>query len=501
MKQIDQNLAWQESQADMPEELFRQYGHRVVDWAADYLSGSEQYPVLSQVAPGDIRSRLPARAPEDSETMDEILGDFSKIILPGITHWNHPAFFAYFAITGSAPGVLAEMLTATLNVNAMLWRTSPSATELEGTVLDWLRQLIDMPEAFEGVIYDTASISSLVGIAAAREALGLDIRLKGLSGRPELSRLRLYCSEQSHSSIEKDAITLGIGQEGVRMIEVDEEFRMDPSALRVAIVEDLADGWVPFCVVATVGTTSTTSVDPVPAIADICKEQGLWLHVDAAYAGVAAIVPEMRWILDGVQRADSFVINPHKWLFTPVDLSAFYSQRLDVVRGAFALVPEYLRTNESDEVRNYMDYGPQLGRRFRALKLWFVLRTYGRQGIISRLREHMRLAQLLVERVDIDCNWERLAPTPFSTICFRARPPGMDDEDLLDRLNQSILDAVNASGEALISHTRLHGKLTLRIAIGNLRTSEQHVLRTWELLNEVLTKKMISLTRAQEPGE
>src|SRR5947209_7021256 len=331
------------------------------------------------------------------------------------------------------------MLSAALNVNGMLWRTSPSATELETVTLDWLRQLIGLSEAFEGVIYDTASISTLVAIAAAREALGFGIRERGMAGRQDVPPLMLYCSEQSHSSIEKDAITLGIGQDNVRKMPTDDAFRMDVTALRQAVRDDLANGRRPFCVVAAVGTTSTTSVDPVPAIADVALEHGMWLHVDAAYAGAAAVLPEMQWLMHGVDRADSVVVNPHKWLFTPVDLSAFYSRRLDVVRDAFSLVPEYLRTSESDTVRNYMDYGPQLGRRFRALKLWFVLRSFGREGIIARLRNHMRLARHFSEWVQEDTDWEIVAPTVFSTVVFRACPAGLPPERR-DELNRAIED-------------------------------------------------------------
>ena len=481
MAQQTETEVWQDRMPDMPADLFREYGHRVVDWIAEYLEHPERYPVLSRVEPGQIVAALPAHPPDTPESMDDILRDFEDIILPGITHWNHPAFFAYFAITGSAPGILGELLSAALNVNAMMWRTSPAASELEATTLDWLRQLLGLPDTYEGVIYDTASISSLVAIAAAREATGLDIRRQGMAGRPDLPALRLYCSEQAHSSIEKDAITLGIGQENVRQVLVDAEFRLDARQLRQAVEEDKAAGRRPFCVVATVGTTSATSVDPVPQIAAICEEHGLWLHVDAVYGGMAAIVPEMAWVLEGVDRADSVVFNPHKWLFTQIDLSAFYSRRLNVVRDAFSLVPEYLRTRESGDVRNYMDYGPQLGRRFRALKLWFILRTYGRDGLIARLREHLRLAQEFAGWIDADLHWERMAPIPFSTVCFRARPPGWDEAEL-ERLNQSILDAVNATGEAFLSHTRLHEKLTLRLAVGHLRTRQEHVQRAWELL-------------------
>jgi aromatic-L-amino-acid/L-tryptophan decarboxylase len=466
---------------DMSPDEFQRYGYEVVDWLASYFASSETYPVLSRARPGEVRNSLPARAPEHGEGMGAILQDFEKIVVPGITHWNHPAFFAYFAITGSAPGVLGEMLAAGLNVNAMLWRTSPAATELEETVLHWLRDLIGLPDTFEGVIYDTASISSLVAMAAAREWTGLDVRRQGLAGRADVPRLRLYCSDQAHSSIEKDAITLGIGQDGVRKIETDEEFRLQIGALNDAIEEDLASGWLPFCVVATVGTTSTTSIDPVSDIADLCERYGLWLHVDAAYGGVAAILPEMRWVMNGVERADSLVVNPHKWLFTPVDLSAFYCRRLDVVEAAFSLIPEYLRTTEGDEVRNYMNYGPQLGRRFRALKLWFVLRTFGRTGIINRLRQHIEFARTFAGWVEGDPAWELMAPTPFSTVCFRACPHEVAEAEL-NALNEEVEAYVNATGEAFVAHTTLRGKVVLRLAIGNLRTEERHLRRVWELL-------------------
>ncbi len=332
---------------DMPPEEFRAAGHKLIDWVADYLENAERYPLLAQTAPGDVRRQLPSAAPDKPEPLDAMFSDFEKIILPGVTHWNHPAFFAYFSITGSGPGILGELLSAALNVNGMLWKTCPSASELEEVVMSWLRQLLGLPEEFEGIVMDTASVASLVAIAAARESLkDLNIREEGLAGRPEVPRLRLYMSEQSHSSIDKAAITLGIGHKGVRKVPVDENFRMNTQALDDAIREDIQAGWKPFCVVATVGTTSTTSVDPVGDIASICARHNLWLHVDAAYAGSAAIVPEHRDILAGCECADSFVFNPHKWLFTPFDFSAFYTRRPEMIRGAFSLVPEYLRTPE-----------------------------------------------------------------------------------------------------------------------------------------------------------
>jgi len=482
--------------SDMPPEEFRRFGHQLVEWIADYLAGIERYPVLARVRPGEVRYRLPAHPPVEGEPFEAILRDFERIILPGITHWNHPGFMAYFAITGSGPGILGELLAAALNVNAMLWRTSPAATELEQVVLDWLRQMLGLPPEFEGVIYDTASISSLCALAAAREAVGLSVREEGLAGRVELPRLRLYTSEEAHSSIEKGAIVLGLGQAGVRKIPTDEAFRMDVKALQRAIEEDRAAGWRPFCVVATVGTTSTTSSDPVAEIARVCDRYGLWLHVDAAYAGAAAIVPEFRHLLDGCERADSLVVNPHKWLFTPIDLSAFYCRRMDVLRRAFSLVPEYLRTEE-DEVRNFMDYGPQLGRRFRALKLWMVIRYFGQEGLAARIREHIRLAQQFAAWVDADPDFERLAPTPLSTVCFRARPRGwaLSEADL-DRFNEALLEAVNATGECFLSHTRVRGRLALRLAIGNVRTSERHVRRAWDLLRAQAARLQAEWPRA-----
>jgi aromatic-L-amino-acid decarboxylase len=465
------------SLGDMNTEEFRRYGHQVVDWIADYLAHPERYPVLSQNKPGDVKSALPAQAPQQGESMGEMLADIDRVIVPGVTHWNHPGFFAYFANTGSGPGILGEMLSAAFNVNAMLWRSSPAATELEEVTLNWLRQMIGLPERFGGVIYDTASISSLCAIAAAREATP-----KG--------RLRLYASEHAHSSIEKSAITLGIEREGVRLIPTDDEFRMDAGALERAIAEDRAQGWQPFCVVATVGTTSVTSIDPVPQIADICERENIWLHVDAAYGGSAAILAEMKWILAGAERADSLVLNPHKWLFVPVDLSVLFCRRMAVLKSAFSLVPEYLRTSEgADEVINFMDYGPQLGRRFRAIKFWFVLRYFGVEGIAARIRHHLELAREFADWVDASADFERLAPVPFSLVCFRALPHDLrqqatqtDVAAYLDRLNERMMEEVNRAGKIFLSHTKLDGRFTLRLAIGNIRTMREHVKLAWDEL-------------------
>jgi aromatic-L-amino-acid decarboxylase len=467
---------------DMDGASFRREGYRLIDWIADYFDHPERYPVLSKVKPGEVRASLPDRAPEEGESFDAILADFERVIVPGITHWNHPGFFAYFAITGSAPGVLGELLSAALNVQGMLWRTSPSVTELEEVVLGWLRDLMGLPRAFEGVIYDTASVSSLHALAAAREAAVPGVRALGLPGRAELPRYRVYSSVQAHSSIDKAVILLGFGHDALRKIPSDQDFRMRVDALGAAVDEDRRAGFAPLAVVATVGTTSTTSVDPVPAIADVCEAEGLWLHVDCAYAGVAAIIPEYRDILAGVDRADSIVVNPHKWLFTPFDLSAFYCRRMDVLRQAFSLTPEYLRTTEAGTVKNLMDTGVQLGRRFRALKLWMILRYFGAEGIRARLQEHIRLARLFAGWVDADPDFERLAPVPFSVVCFRARPRGAEwAEPDLEVLNQRLLDSMNATGEVFLSHTKLDGRFVLRLAVGNLRTEERHVRRAWEI--------------------
>jgi aromatic-L-amino-acid decarboxylase len=493
MAQTDGIEGWQRGLGDMTPDDFRRHGHEVVEWIASYLEGVESHPVLSVVRPGDIQGALPVSPPDAPEAFNAIMRDFDQIVMPGITHWNHPSFFAYFAITGSAPGVLAEFLSAMLNVNAMMWRTSPSATELEMTALDWLRQLIGLPDDFDGVIYDTASISTLVAITAAREAIGADVRELGMAGRTDLPALTMYCSEQAHSSVEKAAITLGIGQQNVRKITTDGEFRMEVDSLERAIEADLSTGRRPFCVVATVGTTATTSVDPVRAIANVCRKYGLWLHVDAAYGGVAAVLPEMRWIMDGVEMADSLVVNPHKWLFTPIDLSAFFSRRLADVEAAFSLTPPYLRTAEGDSVRNFMNYGPQLGRRFRALKLWFVLRSFGRDGIAARIREHIRLAAEFASWVEESSHWTLFAPVHFSTVTFRVTVEGMSDE-ARDALTERLEARVNSSGEMFLAHTVLSGRVVLRLALGNLRTEERHVLAAWSHLNEALRAELASGT-------
>ena len=464
---------------------FRRHGYALIDWIADYLDGgSERYPVLPRVAPGAVRDALPATAPERGEPFDEVWRDFERVIVPALTHWNDPRFLAYFAITASAPGVLADLLSSALNQQAMLWRTSPAATELEEVALGWLRGLVGLPESFEGVIYDTASISTLHALAAARQRAVPHVRNRGLAGRSDVGPLRVYCSDQAHSSVDKAAIVLGLGHDAVVRIPSDERFEMRAAELREAVARDRAAGATPLAVVATLGTTSTTSMDPVGEIAAVCREHGVWLHVDAAYAGVAAMLPERRARFEGWQHADSIVMNPHKWLFVPFDLSAMFCRRMDVVRETFSLVPEFLRTPEDGRgARNLMDTGIQLGRRFRALKLWMVLRDLGAEGVRAALSEHMRLARLFASWVDADPDFERMAPVPFSVVCFRARPHTWSGSAAeLDALNRQLLDRVNASGEMLLSHTQLHRAIVLRLAIGHLRTSEPHIARAWDLL-------------------
>ena len=476
---------------DMSGEEFRRFGHELIDWIADYFDRIEELPVLSQIEPGQLKAQLPTSPPEQGEGMEKIIADLDRLIVPALTHWIHPSFYAYFATSTSGPGILGELLTSAFDNKAMLWRTSPASTELEDVTLDWLRQMMGLDAGMSGIIYDTASVSSMHAIAAAREGVEKRVREEGMSGRTDLPLLRVYVSEQAHSSIEKGVITLGLGQRGLRKIPTDSEFRMDTKALAAAIEEDKRDGFIPFCIVATVGTTSTSSIDPVREIIPICEQHAMWLHVDAAYAGSAAIVPELRHILDGCDRADSLVVNPHKWLFTPFDLSVLYCRHMDLLQRAFSLVPEYLRTPEQEKVRNGSDYGIQLGRRFRALKLWMVMRYFGHEGLAARIREHCRLAKLFASWVEQSPNWELMAPVPLALVCFRACPTRgseleSDREHRLDQLNESIMHAVNKTGKALLSHTKLNNKLTLRLSIGNIRTTERHVREVWERLNEQL---------------
>lgn len=470
---------------DLSPDEFRAAAHAAVDWIADYLE-SPAHPVKSRVSPGDVRGALPVSPPQHGEPLSQMVADFQSTILPGITHWNNPSFFAYFANSASYPGILGELLAAGLNANGMLWVTSPAVTELEQLALDWLRQLMGLGEGWFGEITDTASVSTFYALAAAREAIGLDIRARGMAARTDLPVLRVYCSEHAHSSIDKAVIALGLGHDHVVKIPVDDQFRLRPDALEAAITADVARGFRPLAVVPCVGTTSTTSVDPVPEIVRIARRAGCWVHVDAAYAGPAAIVPELRYLLDGVDGADSLVVNPHKWLFTPMDCSVLYTKRPEALKQAFALLPEYLVTKGQDEVVNLMDYGIQLGRRFRALKLWMVMRAYGADGLAERIRFHCELAREFAGMVHYEGGWELMAPVPLSLVCFRCAPPGAD-EARLAQLNAAIMERVNTGGTAYLSHSKLNGKYTLRLAIGNIRTDRVHVESVWRELRAAAT--------------
>ncbi|HOJ06536.1 MAG: aminotransferase class I/II-fold pyridoxal phosphate-dependent enzyme [Ignavibacteriota bacterium] len=467
--------------SDMPKEEFRKAGYQLIDWIADYLNSIEKYPVMSQIKPGDISKQIPVAPPVNGEKIEKVLSDIDKVLIDGITHWNHPGFMAYFNTTSSGPGILAEILTAAFSSNGMLWKTSPVVTEMEKSMMNWFRQMVGLPENYWGIIYDTASTSSMHAIASAREQMGLGFREKGAAGRKDLPKIILYSSEQAHSSIDKGALLLGVGLDGIRKIPVNEKFEMIPEKLEEAIDEDIKKGCKPFCVVATVGTTSTTSVDPVEQIANIAEKYNLWLHVDAAYAGVTAMIPEMKWVSKNWERADSIVINPHKWMFTPLDLSILFTRKKEILKRAFSLVPEYLKTAQDSEVDNLMDYGFQLGRRFRSLKLWFIIRYFGVEGIANRLREHIAWAKEFSNRIIEANDFELTAPVPFSTVCFRYNPGGKAEAEL-NTINEKLLEKINSTGKIFLSHTKLYEKFVIRLTIGGIRHEQRHIENAWELV-------------------
>jgi aromatic-L-amino-acid decarboxylase len=485
---------------DMDPAEFRAAAHAVADAMADYLETVEARAVFPPIEPGTLRPLFPAAPPEHPEPLDSILADYHRLIEPNATHWQHPGFLAYFATTASGPGILGEMLTATLGQNPMLWRTSPIGTELEEVVVDWLRQALGLPDGFDGLLTDTASTSTLIALAAAREAAGIDAAARGLSDRDDLGRgPRVYASAEAHSSVEKACMTLGLGRAALVRIPTNDRYELVPEALDAAIAADRAAGFRPIAIVATLGTTSSTSIDPVAAIAATADREGLWLHVDAAYAGVVALLPERRSVFEGWERADTIVVNPHKWLFTPLDASLLLTRRMPTLRAAFSLVPEYLRTlDRAAPVRDYNEYTPQLGRRFRALKLWIQLRWFGLDGLRRRIEQHLEMAAALAARIGAEPDWELLAPVPFATVCFRWRPADLAARigepaiaERLDTANAAIIDAVNRTGEVFLSHTRLAGAFTIRIAIGNLRTEERHVERAWELLRAAAAEQAV----------
>ncbi len=486
-------------------EAFRRQAHQLVDWMAEYLVRVGTLPVQPAAEPGAIRSQLPVEAPEVPEPFERIMEDFERLIMPGLTHWGHPGFFAYFPANTSPPSILAEMLTATLGAQCMSWNTSPAATELEQVAMGWLRTLAGLPEGFSGVIQDTASTATLVALITARD------QALGRKDAGSVDRLTVYASEEAHSSVSKGARLAGFGPDRVRAIPADASFAMRDGLLAEAIAADRAAGLVPACVVATVGTTSSTGIDPVPAVAAICRREGVWLHVDAAWAGNAAIVPEMRWIFDGVDQADSLVFNPHKWLLVNFDCTAYFVRDGEALLRSFATSPAYLKTAHDNRVVNYRDWGIQMGRRFRALKLWFVLRSYGAEGLRAMIREHIRLGRLLAGWVEADPRFELMAPAPLGLVAFRylgrqdgrSDPPEAPDGPELDALNERLLQRLHASGRIMLTQTRLKGKYALRVALGHLTTREADVRRAWDMIRAAadLESRSAAASGGQRAGE
>ena len=467
----------------MTPDEFRQHAHQLVDWMADYFESVSDLPVTPNVEPGDVFRQLPSSPPEQGEPFARLFADFRSIVMPGMTQWNHPGWFAYFPGNNSPPSVLAEMLTATLGAQCMSWATSPAATELEQLMMEWLRSMLGLPAFFEGVIQDTASTATLVALLCARDrATSYTAGVRGLAESG--ARLTVYTSTQAHSSVDKGVKLAGYGLDQLRRIPVDGNYAMLPAALDEAIMTDIASGARPACVVATVGTTSSTAVDPLRAVGEVCRRHDIWLHVDAAYAGTAAIVPELRHLFDGAELADSFVFNPHKWMLVNFDCSAYFVRDRAALLRTFQITPEYLRTAQDDAVVNFRDWGIQLGRRFRALKLWFVIRSYGVDGLRSMVRRHVALARELTGWIEQSTNFELMAPVPFGLVCFRYRPEGTRDEATLRELNRELLTRVNATRRLHLTHTELGGRYVIRMVIGQRLTGRSHVEEAWRTIQD-----------------
>jgi aromatic-L-amino-acid decarboxylase len=461
---------------------FRKYAHQFADWMADYLENIENLPVKANTEPGAIYRQVKDSPPKEGETMDQIFDDFRKIILPGMTHWQSPNFFAYFPANSSYASILAEMLTATMGAQCMKWETSPAAAELEEKVMNWLKEMTGLPKHFQGVIQDTASTATLVAILSAREKHSeYQANDKGLKWCDDF---RVYCSGETHSSIEKAVRIAGLGRRNLVKVPVDSHYRMNPLALKQAIEADVKINHRPICVVATLGTTGSTAVDQLEEIAGICTRYDIWLHVDAAYAGSALILPEYRWMIQGIEYADSFVFNPHKWLFTNFDCSAYFVKDKYALLRTLQIVPEYLRTQQQGKVNDYCDWGIQLGRRFRALKLWFVIRNYGVRALQEKLRQHIGLAKDLESKMTADGRFEIMAPVNFNLVCFRFKPRGIEDPDLLDNINEILLKTLNRTGKLYLSHTRLNGRYVLRLVAANTFLEQRHIDQAWKIIVE-----------------
>lgn len=466
---------------------FRVEAHRMADRIADYFENIEQYPVKSQVKPGELLGQLPLMPPELPESMTEVMTDFEKVILPGLTHWQSPSFFAFFPANSSYPSVLAEMLTAALGQQGMIWETSPAAAELEERVMEWLKTMFGLPSGWTGVIQDTASASTLAALLSARErTTGFQVNEAGFTGN---EKLRIYGSSETHSSIEKAVKIAGFGRKNLIKIATDENFALNTVKLLDAIESDLARGYKPCCVVATIGTTGSTAVDPINEIGEICRKYDIWLHVDAAYAGTAFVLPEMRHFAAGLELADSYVFNPHKWMFTNFDCSAYFVRDPELLIRTFEILPEYLKTRTRGQVNDYRDWGVALGRRFRALKLWFVIRNFGMEGIREKVKNHLELARWLAAEVGKSGDFELLAPVHFSLVCFRYHPEGIIDEDKINRLNEELLLQLNTGGKIYLTHTKLNGKYTLRMVIAQTNVEFRHVEKAWDLIKE--TARMV----------
>lgn len=465
----------------MTTEEFRKYAHELVDWMAWYMDNVESFPVRSQVKPGEIYAALPGEPPLRPESFDALVNDFRDIILPGITHWQSPNFFAYFPANTSPPSILAEMLTATLGVQCMIWETSPAAAELEERVMNWLRDSMGLPQSFEGVIHDTASTATLTAIISAREKLTrYNYNEAGAAGN---GILRVYASTQAHSSVEKGVKIAGLGRRNLVKVRTNADYSLDKAALEEAIVSDIANGYRPCCVIATIGTTGTTAVDPVWEIGEICSKYDIWLHVDAALGGSAMLLPEFRFLAEGVARADSFVFNPHKWMFTNFDCSVYFVSDADHLIGTFDILPDYLKTRTRGQVNDYRDWGIPLGRRFRALKLWAVIRCYGLEGLRDKIRNHIKLASWLTEQIDYDPSFEVVTPTVFNLVCFRFTPPEADPQRY-NEINERLNHALNDTGKIYLTHTVLEGNYILRMAVSQTNVSERHVNDAWKLIRE-----------------